>query len=308
VNTLENTKEYLEKIDNEKTLIPLTYDFAFKRIFSKNKEALKIFLIKVLDLEIKPEECTITLINTEMPKQNKKEYKKTVDLNVILNNNFYVDIEVNQSSFNRVKFRNSLYQSKLHTLLLEEGENPKALKEKYIYQLNLNSYEKNMPYGEDIIVSYGLKTKCVYVDNKYMIIKYLEYCRKLYYNENVKNTESEIWLSFLTSQTFSEAYEMLSKVLDKGQCDKIIGDMIEMSWEGFSLHEWEKEKLDALVEYETFEEGKAIGIEEGKAAGLEEGQKEKSLEIAKSMIKDNIDVDIICKHTKLSKEEIESLK
>ena len=42
----EITKEYLKKIDNEKTLIPLTYDFAFKRIFSKNKEALKIFLEK----------------------------------------------------------------------------------------------------------------------------------------------------------------------------------------------------------------------------------------------------------------------
>jgi len=284
--------------------MPLSYDFAFKRIFSKNKETLKKFLIKVLELDISEDECSITFINTEMPKARKKEYKKTIDLNVILNNNLYIDIEVNRNAFNRVKFRNSLYQSKLHTLLLEEGEKPDKLKDKYIYQLNLNFYEKDIPYGEDIIVSYGLKTKCLYVDNKQMVIKYLEYYRKLYYNKDVKNTEAEIWLAFLTAQTFSEAYEMLSKITEEKECNKIIGDMIEMSWEGFSIHEWEKEKLDELVAYETYEEGKEDGLELGKA----EGQKEEKLEIAKSMLKDNVDIDVICKHTKLSKEEIEGLK
>lgn len=302
--TIEITKEYLKKIDNEVSLIPLSYDFAFKRIFSKNPDALKDFLIKVLELDISKEECSINLINTELPKQNKKEYKKTVDLNVILNNRIYIDVEVNRKAFNRVKFRNSLYQSKLHTLLLEEGKKPDELKDKYIYQLNLNAYEKNMPYGEDIIVSYGLKTKCVYVDNKYMVIKYLEYYRDLYYNKNIKNTDSEIWLAFLTAKTFSEAYEMLSKVLNEESVKKIIGDMIDMSWEGFSIHEWEKEKMDALVEYETFEEGKAVGLEEGKTLGLEE----KSLEIAKSMLLKGMDIDTIAEITKLSTKEIEALK
>ena len=49
-------------------------------------------------------------------------------------------------------------------------------------------------------------------------------------------------------------------------------------------------------------------LEDGIAKGLSEGEAKKSLEIAKSMLEDNAPVELICKYTGLSKEEIIKLK
>ena len=50
--------------------------------------------------------------------------------------------------------------------------------------------------------------------------------------------------------------------------------------------------------------GKEDGIEEGR----KEGKKEKSIEIAKELLSQNVDIEIIVKSTGLTKEEIEKLK
>ena len=45
-----------------------------------------------------------------------------------------------------------------------------------------------------------------------------------------------------------------------------------------------------------------------KRNGIKEGKKKTQLEIAKKMIKENIDIEMIIKMTELTKEEIEKLK
>ena len=55
-------------------------------------------------------------------------------------------------------------------------------------------------------------------------------------------------------------------------------------------------------------EGLSEGAAKGKAEGLVEGEAKRSLEIAKSMLEDNAPVELICKYTGLSKEEIIKLK
>lgn len=52
----------------------------------------------------------------------------------------------------------------------------------------------------------------------------------------------------------------------------------------------------------------ASGYNKGKAEGRIEGKKEKQIEIAKSLLKEGIDMDIIIRATNLEKEEIEKLK
>ena len=49
-------------------------------------------------------------------------------------------------------------------------------------------------------------------------------------------------------------------------------------------------------------------LADGIAKGLSEGEAKKSLEIAKSMLEDNAPIELICKYTGLSKEEIIKLK
>ena len=286
-------------------MVPLTYDFSFKRVFELNPELLKTFLFKTLELysilEIK--KSTMKFVPTELSKTTDKEYKKTVDIYVILNKNVHIDIEMNTKDFNDIRLRNFMYADKINSLLLEKGEDYHLLNERYLYQLNLNVKEKYPIIGEDIIVPYGIKSKTVYNDNKKIVLKYLAYYRQLYYNNSIKK-ESDIWLAMLTAKTFTELYEILDKVVTPKERDKFIGDVINMSKDEFILHEWEKEKLDALVENEM----KKNSFNEGHAEGLSEGMSQEKLEIAKAMLNENTDIEFICKVTGLKKEEIEALK
>ena len=68
-----------------------------------------------------------------------------------------------------------------------------------------------------------------------------------------------------------------------------------------------------IRDYNTIkEDGYNNGYNDGKDAGLTQGKelgaKEKMVEIAKKMLKENVDVDFIVKMTGLSKEELEKLK
>ena len=58
------------------------------------------------------------------------------------------------------------------------------------------------------------------------------------------------------------------------------------------LTEWEAKMLDEIEKYDTIKNSK------------EEGETKKQKEIAKKMLKDNMDIDLIVKYTSLSKEEI----
>ena len=55
------------------------------------------------------------------------------------------------------------------------------------------------------------------------------------------------------------------------------------------------------------EEGKAEGIKEGKAEGIKEGIEKRNYTIAKSMKKENIDIETIKRITGLTIKEIEKL-
>ena len=181
-------------------------------------------------------------------------------------------------------------------MLLETGDTSDNLKNQYFYQLNLNTKDKLIPYGEDIIVSFGLKTKSIYLNHKYTVLKYLEFYRNLYYTKNENLSEEEIWLAALTATTFSELNEMLSHILSNHEKNKLIGDVIRMSKDYFSIHEWEKEKCDELVKSES----RRIDREEGIQEGIEQ--------TIKKMLEKKLDKNLISEITSKSIEEIEQIE
>ena len=305
---LEMNEEYFMQLDEKLTLVPLTYDKAFKRIFRTNLDILKDFLKDVIPLDI-DKDCNIRLMDGELPKENMKEKGKIIDIYVVLDGKIYVDIEMNKSKFETVLQRNIKYKDKLSSMLPESDEDFKNLTRKKLYQLNLNAY----PYEkilDDIIVLYGLKTHHIYSSDECMVVKSLERYRNLYYNKGNKEKDV-IWLTILTSRTFTELYELSRQILSKEKVKKLMEAAISMSKDGFILHEWQKDKFDALVKYNEIEdakkEGKSLGIEEGRALGKAEGTKEKAIEIAKKMLKRNMIMKDISEITGLTKEDIQKL-
>ena len=212
---------------------------------------------------------------------------------------------MNKSKFETVLQRNIKYKDKLSSMLPESNEDYKALTSKKLYQLNLNAY----PYEkilDDIIVLYGLKTHHIYSSDECMVVKSLERYRDLYYNKGNKEKDV-IWLTILTSRTFTELYELSRQILSKEKVKKLMEAAISMSKDGFILHEWQKDKFDALVKYNEIEdakkEGKSLGIEEGKNIGT----KEKAIEIAKNLLNMKMSIKDISKATGLTEEEIKKL-
>ena len=88
-------------------------------------------------------ELDIRILNNELSKENNREYSKRVDVNIVLKDNIYVEIQINREDFNLVKYRNKMYEDKLYSMILEKGDNPRRLESIWFYQLNLNTCNKS---------------------------------------------------------------------------------------------------------------------------------------------------------------------
>ena len=284
------TKEYLNQLDEKMDMIPLSYDLVFKSIFKLNLNLLIDLLNASLKIEISKDD-KIRILDSELPVTNKNERKKMIDIIVSINDKIFIDIEMNRSKFEYVMERNFNYLDKIATIIFEKG---KSIKDINNIQLNLNisPFEEDL---EDIIVPYGLLTQKIYPSNKRLIIKNLALYSKLYYNEGVK-TKEIIWYTMLLARTFSELYELSKQILDEKEVNKLMEAMIEMSNDEFILHEWQKDKMDALVKQNEMEGAKKQGIMENK------------IEIAKNLLNMNMSIEDISKATGLTETDIQKLK
>ena len=57
-----------------------------------------------------------------------------------------------------------------------------------------------------------------------------------------------------------------------------------------------------------YKKGVEHGIKHGIEQGIEQGVKQNTIDVAKAMLQENCNVDLICKVTKLSLDEVEKLK
>ena len=294
-NTILDTN-YLCELDKKVKLLPITFDPIFKGIFGSNIELLKDFILSVLEFDIDRDKCKIRLLNNKLPIENYKEYKKTVDLNIVLNDDIFIEIEINRSDFNKVKRRNFIYQNKMYSMIPEKGDNPKNLDNIIFYQLNLNTENKTETYGEHVIVPYDTTIKEIYIDNYYTILKYLEFYHKLYYTKSRKLERGELWLAALMSNSFSELYDILSKILSPDKLELIIEESKKTSLNDFNLHAWKQKEMKDLV------------INKRNRISRKEGIQYEKNETIKNMLKENISYELISKIVKKTIDEIKEIE
>ena len=316
--------------------IPLYYDFMFKKVFTENPNLLKRFLITVLDLDLNPDRSTINILNSDLPKSKLNEYNKTVDIVVSINNNNIINVELNGESYKSIKDRNLLYQNKIQTLFIETGTKYNDFSNYFFYQLNLNFGKSN--YFKDKNFEMMDKDSGEKLSENFKILfKSLDYYSNLYYNKKEKVSIDILWLVLINSKDYEELENISRLIMNKKEQDKFIKDVKDGSMDGFNIHEWEKEKMDALVRQkakEEMEEEKRIALEEKRIAleemeeekkiaveeatklglkkgieqGIEQGIDQRNIEITKNLIQLNIPNNDISKATGLSLEEIEEIK
>ena len=141
-----------------------------------------------------------------------------------------------------------------------------------------------------------MTTNEVFIDNQQIILKYLEFYYRLYYNEPKKRTNDVIWLAALCAKNFTELYQMLKQVLLEKELNKFMKDVINMSLENFNLHEWQKEKFDALLAQQKEE------------LAFSKGSEQTIINTIKEMLKNEASYEFISKVTHKTIEEIEQIQ
>ena len=291
--------EEMEKEPKDRTIefISLTADFMFKSVMKRNPDIFKDFLINTMNIDIDEEDNCLIFLDSELIKNNKKEKGKRVDLRVSIGKGLLITVEVNRMRYSEVKTRNDLFFEKIDIMQFEVGEEYKVFKYKKLYQLNLNANPgERKDINKRMIVEYDILNREI-VDNRK--IKYtisLANYYDMYYNDDKEMSLNEIFLAGLMSNNFTELFSIMSKVLSPKDLDKFMESVVNMCKEFENIHEWQKEKMDAMVQNNIYESGIKQGIEETLANTI------------KNLLKKNMSYQDISDVTGKSLEEIKKIE
>ena len=282
-----NTEEKELKKQKEK-IYNLKDDIIFKAFFSRkgNEEFLIDFLKALLKIDIKSIEIREE-VNIEQLKPEEKGGR--LDLQARLNNGVIVNIELQIENEYNIEKRTAYYSSKVLARETKRGTKYKDIDQ--VIMINILNYEL---LGFDEYIS---KTAIVLDKHReFEVIKNLQWYfielpkfRKAHPDMDEKINQ---WLAFMDDYD-KEAIAMAEKknpTLKKAreEITYLTGDAAIQRLEELR-EKWEMDRISA--------------IDFAEERGKKEGQKE----IAKKLLKENIDIEIIVKTTGLTKEEIENL-
>lgn len=281
----------------EKIFYTAKNDKVFKTILGNedNKELLRKFLERILDKKIED----ITYLKNELTINYPEEKRKTVDL-LVKTRNEYIHIELNNGYSNYLHMRNFCYLSNLYSRKTKVGKKYN-IKEKFI---QINFTYKNIIRNKDkkeLRKYYVMdEDKIKFIDN-FEIWEYnMDRIMQIWYDNDELEIEKYKHLIMLDSN--SKELEKLSK---GDELVKEFKEEIEELNENETYTSWLTPEEDAEFILNT---EKSISFEEGKEVGLLEGQKAKQIEIAKALLENNVDLNVVVNSTGLSIEEINKLQ
>ena len=295
--------EYDGKRKRRKTRVnPCIYDFIFKSVMldPESKDYLIGYINMVTKLPIEIIKKNIKIENIEHTVDNKNDRRLKSDI-IVSVGKLYINIEMNKDYYDGLFLKNTAYTQKIASTMYNVGEDFDS--ENKIYQINFDNFD----YFEDNqeIYEFIMKERTT---NRIKDENYVEYHINLEYIYNLCYNKPINELSKL------ERYCLLLKADNKEFADKISGDdkimskvrnkIEDLSEDEKMIGLYDAEKIAEKVRNTQINNAKKEGIKEG----IEKGVQKEKLEIAKNMINENIDVNIISKVTGLNIKDIENLK
>ena len=275
-------------------IIPLIYDRAFKSFANLYSKELVDFIINLCKLNM---ECNnYNLINNEITTFYKDDKLMVTDLVYKLNDNTFLNIELNTSKSKYLMYKNLLY---IYKIILSNQYIGKKYKEITVIQVNFDLYSfKDMDKVKNVIK----------VMNKDNLKEYLNTFTIFHFELdkawNNKYNVSEEGIRFL--RMLSSESKILNKYLAGNNLflKKVADFMEEYSNNINNLLYYDKKELDDYIRESELNDS----YNSGKSEGLSQGKKENSIEIATKMLIKNKPIEEISDITGLTKEEILKLK
>lgn len=289
-------------IEEKNKMEVLNNDIIFKNIFNV-KETIKRLLEETLELKVKE----VYLANTEMPVEKIKERRKILDL-VVYTEKEVINVEVNNAYKKDLYIRNFLYFCKLISSNLEKSKDYTKLG-KHI-QLNLTwNLQKYIPFDirEKKKLEFYVKdeeTGLKVFEDKFKIVNInMDYYVELWYSKKVEKESP--FLLLLAAPTIEEMDEIA-----RGDrlMEKIAKEVKKLNFDPKITEEIAFENEHEIWANTMHSRGVEQGIEKGIEKGIEQGSKQEKIGIARNMLDMGIELNTIVEATRLTKEEIETLK
>ena len=290
-----------------KGLLDPKMDFVFKNIFGTEKNS-KI-LISFLNATLKPKYLitAVEIKNTDINKDYIEDKFSRLDVKATTSNEEIINIEIQlKNEYNMIK-RSLYYWSKLYSEQLNEGEDYSILKRTICINILNFKYLKTRKFHS----VYRLKE--IYSNEELTDVAEIHFIEipKLEEGTDEKDMLAN-WIEFLKDP---ESEKVRSLEMTIAEIRQAKDELIRMSNDDTQRELYEmraktlKDKISALNEAERkgIKKGMEKGIKKGKEEGIKEGEKNKAIEIAKSLL-DVLDVETIALKTGLSIDEINELK
>ena len=306
-------------------LLKLTNDYVFKRIFgyAGDEEVTKVLLRDILQTDVND----IELDNNTITEKDLLDDKVGIlDIKASINQNIECDIEMQVVNQKDIEKRLLFYWSKVYSKTIKEGNGYEKLKKsivvliadfklkklksipKYITKWNLREDEYAHIVLTDVLEIYIIElekfTKQAELKANKNLNFWIEFIKNpevMKMNENIKNVEKQSKeLSKKTKKnsedkSLKETMEAIKKAQEK---------LKQISDDEHEIYLAELREKYIRDQYSI----EAYGYDRGKKDGEVYGKKIKSIEIAKKMLEQKIDIETIKICTGLTEDEIENLK
>jgi len=276
----------IKTLDN----INMLNDAMFKAFFRSNetRNVISSFLSKLtgIDEEILRK---AEYQGGELPKKRLKEKGKTSDIIIKIDDGNKIILEMNQYYSKKIFEKNTSY---VFSILSETV--PKGTK-KYPKVILINFDNFNYFNTDKPILNFMLRDEYGHIEtNRYNSIHLI--LENLVNQEYTISEEIKKLIRFLKMKSIEEMEEEFEGDEDYMACIRTVEELsTDPNFVGYyDIEEARRQELEDMEE---------TGIEKG----IEQGEKRKQIEIAKSMFKENLPIEIISKCTGLSIEEIKSL-
>ena len=304
-------REYMLELDEElkkeiRKFIFLFNDRFVKTLLCKNIILLKKLLIYALDLKLDPYNVELVILNNELLLDSYNERKKYTDFIVLLDNKYYIDLEINSSNFEEVKYKNFLYICKMNSIIEKKGSKVSKMSERVVVQLNINANKKEDVYYKDknkdeIYKVIGEKMSDVLFENFIIVLISLEKYDKLYYNGDRSN--KTILVKFFGCDNYVKTYDILGQILTDEERRNVIEEMIKMNSNYVLYTDEERKEIDEM----QMEENKKLFFERGIEQGIEQGIENNTNEMITNMLKEKASMNFISRVTNKPVQEIKKI-
>ena len=270
-------------------------DFVFKNIFGSEKHPN--ILISFLNATLKPKDLitAVEIKNTDLNKGYIEDKFSRLDVKATTSNNEIINIEIQlKNEYNMIK-RSLFYWSKLYSEQLNEGEDYSLLKRTICINI------LNFKYLKTRMFHSVYRMKEIHTNEELSDIEEIHFIEIPKLEDGSDEKDMLVaWIEFLKNPE-SEKVRSLEMSVDEIREAK--DELIKMSNDDTQRELYEMRAKTLRDKVSALNEAERKGIKKGR----EEGEKNKAIEIAKSLIDLGLDKESIAKSTGLDLCEVEKL-